>query len=212
MKAFTVVAGVAAPILQSDIDTDVIVRVERLVSLSPGQFGPYAFESLRYQTDGSEVADFVLNREPYPRSVVLLAGPNFGCGSSRESAVWALADFGIRCVIGTSFGDIFYSNCLQNGLLPLALPSGDFADLCVAHGDSALKEMRIDLERKEITIPDTGYRMAFAIDAYWRQALLEGQDQLGRTLRQQETIHAFHQAYAKRHAWAAMPNPIKEIN
>jgi 3-isopropylmalate/(R)-2-methylmalate dehydratase small subunit len=211
MKSFSIVRGVAAQLLQSDLDTDVIVRVERLVSLQPGQFGPYAFESLRYHTDGSEVTDFVLNQEPYRHAQTLLTGANFGCGSSRESAVWALTDFGVRCVIGTSFGDIFRGNCLQNGLLPLTLSESIFTELCEAHKASQNKIMHIDLVKREIALPDIGYRLLFEIDGYWRQALLEGQDQLARTL-QQQAIKQFQRSYAQRYAWAGMSQPIKEIS
>src|SRR5919205_1213678 len=122
MQPFTKVGGPAAPLLRANVDTDLIIRIERLVGTRREELGPFAFEALRRRADGSEDPDFVLNRPEYRGAPILLAGPNFGCGSSREGAVWALMGAGIRCVIAPSFGDIFFSNCFQNGLLPVVLP------------------------------------------------------------------------------------------
>src|SRR5436309_2494538 len=119
MQPFTTLTGIAAPLLQPNVDTEVIIRVNRLIEHDPDKLGPYCFESLRYRVDGSENLDFVLNAPSYRGAQILLCGENFGCGSSREAAVWSLLDFGVRCVIAASFSDIFYENCLQNGLLPV---------------------------------------------------------------------------------------------
>jgi len=122
MQKFNKLSAIAAPIMRQNIDTDMVIRVERLRDLPPDKLGPYAFESWRYKPDGSEAPEFVLNRPPYREAKIILAADNFGCGSSREAAVWSLFGFGIRCVIAPSFGPIFYNNCFQNGLLPVAVP------------------------------------------------------------------------------------------
>src|SRR6202171_5899909 len=121
-KPFTKLTAIAAPIMRTNIDTDVIIRIERLVGNSVrGSLGKWAFGSLRYLSDGSETPEFILNREPYRQAEILITGPNFGCGSSREGAVWALQEMGIRAVIGSGFGDIFFANCFQNGILPIVV-------------------------------------------------------------------------------------------
>jgi 3-isopropylmalate/(R)-2-methylmalate dehydratase small subunit len=122
MEKFTKLSAIAAPIMRQNIDTDMVIRVERLRDLPPDKLGPYAFESWRYKPDGKEAPEFVLNRPPFRDARIILAADNFGCGSSRDAAVWSLFSFGIRCVIAPSFGPIFYNNCFQNGLLPVALP------------------------------------------------------------------------------------------
>jgi len=202
MTPFIQHQGVAASLPMANIDTDVIVRVERLVALDPGQFGPYAFEVLRYRPDGSENPDFVLNREPWRHASILLCGPNFGCGRSRESAVWALADFGIRCVIGTTYGDIFRANCLQNGVLPISLDAAALERVRQAAEASPGRPLVVDLRQRLIT--DAAARLAqpFEIDDFWREALMAGADQIQRTLRLSDRIDAFQQAHRARAPWA----------
>jgi len=128
VQPFTSITCIAAPLLRRDIDTDVIIRIEPLLAVEKPALGAHAFGSLRYRSDGSEDPAFILNREPYRRAIILLAGENFGCGSSREGAVWALAGLGLRCIVAPSFGDIFYNNCFQNGLLPAIVAADAIAD------------------------------------------------------------------------------------
>jgi len=201
MRAFVCHVGIAAALPMANLDTDVIVRVERLVALNPGQFGPYAFEALRYRSDGTENPDFILNQPPWRAASILLCGANFGCGSSRESAVWALADFGIRCVIGTTFGDIFHANCLLNGLLPISLDARALA--AVQHIAQARADQRlmVDLTRRQISDPAGTQTQPFVIDDFWRHALITGADQIQRTLQCDERIRAFQHDHRERAPW-----------
>src|SRR5579863_2691911 len=164
-QPFTALSAIAAPIMRSNIDTDVIIRIERLVGNSVrGSLGKWAFGSLRYLPDGSENPAFILNREPYRRAEILVTGPNFGCGSSREGAVWALQEMGIRAVIGSSFGDIFFANCFQNGILPIVIDKdiveGLAAEVELTQGSGSIG---IDLEAQTIISP-SGARHHFEID------------------------------------------------
>lgn len=198
MQPFTVITGSAAPLLRANIDTDVIIRIERLTSLARDQLGRYAFEALRYRVDGSENPDFVLNRPPFRAAPILIAGANFGCGSSREGAVWALMAAGIRCVIAESFGDIFYNNCFQNGLLPVILPAARLGDLATQAGHGA--PVTVDLACCAITAPG-GPQIAFEIDASRRQALIEGLDDISRTKLQQADIVAWQTSDRIERSW-----------
>ena len=197
MQAFTTVTGVAAPLVRDNIDTDVIVRVERLGATPRGEMGPFAFESLRYRPDGSEDPEFVLNQPAFRGAPILLAGANFGCGSSREGAVWALMGAGIRCVIAPSFGDIFFNNCFQNGLLPVRLPAADIARLAEGGGNA---RVTVDLDRQRVVFPD-GSVTGFEIEAMRRTAMLEGLDEIGLTLRHAEAIAAFQQTDRAERPW-----------
>src|SRR5438105_3506318 len=154
-KPFTSLSAIAAPVMRSNIDTDVIIRIERIVGNSVrGNLGKWAFGSLRYLPDGSENPEFILNREPYRQAEILITGPNFGCGSSREAAVWSLQEMGIRAVIGSSFGDIFFANCFQNGVLPIVVDKvvadGLAAEIEITQGAGRIS---IDLEAQTITSP-----------------------------------------------------------
>ena len=151
IRPFTVVSGAAPYLPRANIDTDVIIRIERLTSLPKEQLGPYAMEALRYRADGSDDPDFILNRLTFRGAPILLAGDNFGCGSSREGAVWALQGIGVRCVVAPSFGDIFYSNCFQNGVLPIRLPAPEVEALAAACADGA--PLTVDLERRMLIAP-----------------------------------------------------------
>ncbi|MGO4330605.1 3-isopropylmalate dehydratase small subunit [Cupriavidus sp. 2TAF22] len=199
MQPFTVVTGAAAPLMRANVDTDVIIRIERLTSLSREALGPYALEALRYRADGSEDPDFVLNRAVFRSAPVLLAGANFGCGSSREGAVWALMAMGVRCVIAPSYGDIFYNNCFQNGMLPIHLPAQAVQALAAQCARGAA--LRVDLVTATLTAPD-GTVIAFPIDPLRREALLHGLDDIGLTLKDDHLIRAWQQADRARRPWA----------
>jgi 3-isopropylmalate/(R)-2-methylmalate dehydratase small subunit len=198
---FTTVSGPAAPLLRANIDTDAIIRVDRLVGTAKAEMGAYLFEVLRRRPDGSEDPDFVLNREPFRSAPILLAGPNFGCGSSREGAVWALLGAGIRAVIAPSFSDIFESNALQNGLIPVVLPLATVEALA-AEAERAPGQARVtvDLERSVVIGPE-GREHRFAIDPARREALLAGLDDIGLTLRQRDAIAAWQEADRTRRPW-----------
>jgi 3-isopropylmalate/(R)-2-methylmalate dehydratase small subunit len=197
MKPFTVIAGYAAPIMQDNIDTDVIVRIERIAQLKRGEFARWAFEALRYRADGSEHPDFVLNRAPFRQAQILIAGTNFGCGSSREMAVWAIEEFGIGCVIAQSFGDIFYGNCLQNGVLPITLERQQIEVLASVAAASAT--VTVDLLSR--TISSTAGVIPFAFPDHQREALLSGLDEVDQTLTMVAAIDRFQQADRQARPW-----------
>ncbi len=186
---FTVLAGVAAPLMRANIDTDTVIRIERLSNTKPPDTARYLFEALRFGADGSEDPGFVLNRPEFQDAPILLTGENFGCGSSREGAVWALKYSGIRCVIAPSFGDIFANNCFQNFVLPVVLPPEQVARLAeqCASGNA---RVTVDLERQLVVSPH-GEEMPFAIEAIRRTALLEGLDEIGLTMQHEAAIAAF---------------------
>src|SRR6516164_7464976 len=189
---FTSLSAIAAPIMRGNIDTDVIIRIERLVGTSiRGTLGKWAFGSLRYLPDGSENPEFILNREPYRRAEILITGPNFGCGSSREGAVWSLQEMGIRAVIGSSFGDIFFANCFQNGILPIVIDKAIVDGLAaeVEHSQGAGR-ISIDLQEQTISSP-SGKRHRFEIDPRRRHGLLQGLDEVALTLQRESEIRAF---------------------
>ncbi|WP_337875528.1 3-isopropylmalate dehydratase small subunit [Elioraea sp.] len=202
MQPFTAVTGPAAPLLRPNIDTDVIIRVERLVGTTRASMGAHAFEVWRFRADGSEDPAFVLNRPEFRAAPILLAGPNFGCGSSREGAVWALQGMGVRAVIAPSYSDIFRNNALQNGLLPVALDEAVVREIA-AQVEAAPDRARVtvDLEREVVIAPD-GTRHRFAIDPARREALLAGLDDVGLTLRQADAIAAWQRADRATRPWA----------
>jgi 3-isopropylmalate/(R)-2-methylmalate dehydratase small subunit len=199
MQPFTVVSGTAVPFLRPNVDTDVIVRIERLTSLSKDQLGPYALEALRFRADGTEDPECVFNQQTFRGAPFVLAGPNFGCGSSREGAVWALQGLGVRCVIAPSFGDIFYSNCFQNGVLPIRLPLAQVEALAAQCGGG--EPLTVDLEAKTIVSPDRT-STAFAIDPLRREALLNGLDDIGLTLKDDALIRAWQVRDRAARPWA----------
>jgi 3-isopropylmalate/(R)-2-methylmalate dehydratase small subunit len=201
-KPFTELTAIAAPIMRSNIDTDVIIRIERLVGNSVrGTLGKWAFGSLRYRPDGSENPEFILNREPYRQAEVLVTGPNFGCGSSREGAVWSLQELGIRALVGSSFGDIFFANCFQNGILPIvvdkAIVDGLAAEIEATQGAGRIG---IDLREQKITSP-SGKQHRFEMDPRRRAGLLEGLDEVALTLRRDDEIRAFQAADRGERPW-----------
>lgn len=201
-QPFKMLTAIAAPIMRSNIDTDVIIRIERLVGNSiRGTLGKWAFGSLRYLPDGSENPAFILNREPYRQAEILVTGPNFGCGSSREGAVWSLQEMGIRAIIGSGFGDIFFANCFQNGILPIVVEK-DIVDSLAADVEATqgVGKISIDLEAQTILSP-SGQRHAFEIDPRRRQGLLQGLDEVALTLQRDTEIRAFQSADRAARPW-----------
>jgi 3-isopropylmalate/(R)-2-methylmalate dehydratase small subunit len=198
MEKFTILRGIAAPILCPNINTDILVRIEALMYVPRGQLGKYVFETWRYRPDGAEDPDFVLNKPAYRGAKIIIGGDNFACGSSREAAVWALFDFGVRCVIAPSFGDIFFNNCFQNGMLPIVLPA-DIVDELGREAERA-GEFSIDLECQLIVTP-SGRQVPFTVDAARRGALLEGLDEIAMTLSMEGEITKFQTQDAQRRPW-----------
>ncbi len=199
MQRFTALSGVAAPLMRDNIDTDVIIRIERLAGTTKASMGAVAFEAWRFLPDGREDPGFVLNRPGFRGAPILVAGANFGCGSSREGAVWALMGLGLRCVIAESFGDIFFNNCFQNGLLPVRLPADAvrrLADQCTG-GDA---QVTVDLRQQTVAFP-RGERVDFAIEPMRRTAMLEGLDEIGLTLKHAEAIAEWQAADAAARPW-----------
>jgi len=200
MEPFVRIASIAAPLPERDIDTDIIFPARYLLLTSKTGLGRYAFFERRYENDGkTEKADFPLNQPGFRGAQIIVAGSNFGCGSSREHAVWALADLGVRCVIADSFGDIFYSNCFKNGLLPVVVTPDQRADLTVRA--AAGERLEVDLERQEVRTADGGV-IAFPVDGWRREALLNGWDEIATILRTRgQAIAAFEAAQRTRFAW-----------
>ncbi len=203
MERFTTLTGVAAPLLRDNIDTDIIIRVERLTGTTRDSMGAVAFESWRFLPDGAENPGFVLNQAAYRGAPILLAGANLGCGSSREGAVWAMMGMGLRCVIAESFGDIFFNNCFQNGLLPIRLP-GDVVRRLAASSSGGNARLTIDLERQVVVAAD-GEAIGFAVEPMRRTALLEGLDEIGLTLQHAEAILAYQAADRVAQPWVWSP-------
>jgi 3-isopropylmalate/(R)-2-methylmalate dehydratase small subunit len=199
MDKFTTLTGVAAPLNMVNVDTDMIIPKQYLKTIKRTGLKDGLFSELRWEVDGTP-KDFVLDRAPYQDSKILIAGDNFGCGSSREHAPWALLDFGIRCVIAPSFADIFYNNCFKNGILPLKLPQEQVDRLMEDAGKGANATMTIDLAAQEITRPD-GEKIAFEIDAHSRHCLLNGLDDIGLTLQKVEKIDRFEAGRKTSQPW-----------
>jgi 3-isopropylmalate/(R)-2-methylmalate dehydratase small subunit len=190
MQPFTSLTGVAAPLPMINVDTDMIIPKQFLKTIKRSGLGRSLFFEMRYDDAGREIPTFVLNRPPYREANILIAGENFGCGSSREHAPWALLDFGIRCVIAPSFADIFYNNCFKNGILPIVLPKEQVDVLQAIAGRGGNATFTIDLERQEIATPD-GMRLAFEVDPFRKTCLLGGLDDIGLTLKKADAIAGF---------------------
>lgn len=205
MQPLTIVNGAAAALPMANIDTDVIIRIERLTQGDQSQLGRYAFEALRYRPDGSEDPDFPLNSQAWREAPILLAGANFGCGSSREGAVVALAQKGFRVIVAPSFGDIFYSNCFQNGVLPIRLPEKLVLAL-MALSQASASPFTVDLVSQKM-IDSDGMEHEFAIDPLRREGLLAGLDDVGLTLRDEVFIAAWQSRDQDRRAWVW--NPVR---
>jgi 3-isopropylmalate/(R)-2-methylmalate dehydratase small subunit len=190
MEAFTTHTGIVAPLPRMNVDTDAIIPKQFLKRIERSGFGQYLFFEWRFTDDGAEVPTFVLNREPYRKASILLAQANFGCGSSREHAPWALNDFGFRAILAPSFADIFYNNCFKNGMLPLRLPEETINDLFTRVEANPGYTMTIDLDKKQLSGSD-GFTAGFDLDEDRRQFLLQGLDEIGLTLRHEAAITTY---------------------
>ena len=200
MDKFTTLTGIAAPLPMINVDTDMIIPKQFLKTIKRTGLGKHLFDEMRYDASGKEIPDFVLNRPAYRKASILVAGENFGCGSSREHAPWALLDFGIRCVIAPSFADIFYNNCFKNGILPIVLPKEDVAKLLDDAERGANAVISIDLEKQEITGPDGG-RLRFEIDPFRKHCLLNGLDDIGLTLEKAAAIDGYEARQRAAQPW-----------
>jgi 3-isopropylmalate/(R)-2-methylmalate dehydratase small subunit len=201
MEKFTVLTGVAAPLPIRNVDTDMIIPKQFLKTIKRTGLGKSLFYELRYDpATGNEIPDFVLNKPQYRKAVILVTGENFGCGSSREHAPWALLDFGIRCVIAPDFADIFYNNCFQNGILPIKLPQSDVDKLMDDASRGANATLTVDLEKQEIRGPDGGV-IKFDIDPFRKHCLLNGLDNIGLTLEKSAEIAAYEASVATTRPW-----------
>ncbi|MCK4860591.1 MAG: 3-isopropylmalate dehydratase small subunit [Rhodobacteraceae bacterium] len=200
MEKFDKVTGVAAPMPLINIDTDMIIPKLFLKTIKRSGLGKNLFDEMRYNEDGTEIPDFVLNQSAYRNAEIIVAGDNFGCGSSREHAPWALLDFGIRVVISTSFADIFFNNCFKNGILPIILPQEDVDKLMDDAGRGANAVVTVDLESQVITGPDGG-KIEFTVDAFKKHCLLNGLDDIGLTMQKSDAIDAFEKQYGAATPW-----------
>jgi 3-isopropylmalate/(R)-2-methylmalate dehydratase small subunit len=200
MEKFSKVRSVVAPLPLINIDTDMIIPKQYLKTIKRSGLGKNLFDEMRYDESGKELEDFILNQEAYRKAKILVAGDNFGCGSSREHAPWALLDFGIRVVISTSFADIFFNNCFKNGILPIKLER-EQRDLIIKdaeNGPNAI--LTVDLEEQEITRPD-GSRFHFEVDSFRKHCLINGLDDIELTMKKVEKIRNFEQAYSAKFSW-----------
>ena len=201
MDKFTQLTGVAAPLPIINIDTDMIIPKQYLKTIKRTGLGTALFSEMRYNEDGSENPDFVLNKPAYRHATIIVAGDNFGCGSSREHAPWALLDFGIRCVISTSFADIFYNNCFKNGILPIIVSPDDLKKLMDDAERGSNATLTVDLVNQVIKGPDGG-EVRFEIDAFKKHCMLNGLDDIGLTLEKAPAIASFETRNAASHPWA----------
>ena len=200
MEKFNTFKGIAAPFNILNVDTDKIIPKQFLTTIKRTGLGKHVFDEMRYKKDGSENPNFVLNQKPYDKSNILIAGDNFGCGSSREHAPWALKDFGIKCIISTSFADIFYNNSFKNGLLPIMVSKDEREALLEDAKDKENPEIEIDLENQEIRRPNGG-KIKFKIDPFRKKCLLEGLDDIGLTELHENKIKSFEESRSTKHPW-----------
>jgi 3-isopropylmalate/(R)-2-methylmalate dehydratase small subunit len=201
MQAFTKLTGIAAHLPVANVDTDKIIPARHLKTIKRTGLGVHLFETLRYHPDGSEREDFVLNREPYRKAEILIAGENFGCGSSREHAPWALLDFGIRCVIAPSFADIFFHNCFKNGVLPIVLEPEQIEILLREAAEAPNPVFTVDLERQHIQRPVGNELYTFEVDAFRKHCLLHGLDDVGLTMQKGHHIDHFETRQRAAQPW-----------
>ncbi|WP_343080580.1 3-isopropylmalate dehydratase small subunit [Ostreiculturibacter nitratireducens] len=201
MEKFTKLTGIAAPMPLVNIDTDMIIPKQFLKTIKRSGLGKNLFDEMRYDRDGNELPDFVLNQPAYRDAEILVAGDNFGCGSSREHAPWALLDFGIRCVISTSFADIFFNNCFKNGILPIVLPEEAVAVLMEDARKGSNARMTVDLEAQTVTSSD-GQSFSFDVDPFKKHCLLNGLDDIGLTMEKSAAIDAFESKAQQERPWA----------
>ncbi len=200
MDKFTALTGIAAPMPMVNVDTDMIIPKQFLKTIKRSGLGVNLFDEMRYDADGNEIPEFVLNQPQYREAEILVAGDNFGCGSSREHAPWAIKDFGIRCVIAPSFADIFYNNCFKNGILPIALPQ-DVVDVLMKDAErGANARITVDLEAQTVTTSD-GTEFSFELDSFKKHCLLNGLDDIGLTMEKATAIDAFETQAAQARPW-----------
>ncbi|HEY9038572.1 MAG TPA: 3-isopropylmalate dehydratase small subunit [Roseovarius sp.] len=200
MEKFTKISGIAAPMPMINIDTDMIIPKQFLKTIKRSGLGVNLFDEMRYDDDGNEIPDFVLNKPAYRDAEILVAGDNFGCGSSREHAPWAIKDFGIRCVIAPSFADIFHNNCFKNGILPIALPQEQVDILMTEAQKGANARIEVDLEAQTVTTSD-GDVISFEVDAFKKHCLLEGLDDIGLTMEKVQAIDTFESSVGTTRPW-----------
>ena len=201
MEKFEKLAGVAAPMPLVNIDTDMIIPKVFLKTIKRSGLGVNLFDEMRYDREGNEKPDFVLNKTQYREAKILVAGDNFGCGSSREHAPWAIADFGIKCVVSTSFADIFYNNCFKNGILPVVLPQ-DQVDILMKDAEKGANSIiEVDLENQTIASSD-GEVFSFEVDPFKKHCLLNGLDDIGLTMEKEDQITAYESKATQMFPWA----------
>ena len=200
MEKFTTLTGVAAPLNMINVDTDMVIPKQFLTTIERSGLGRGLFFEMRFDSDGNENPDFVLNKPPYREAKILVAGENFGCGSSREHAPWALLDFGITCVIAPSFADIFYNNCFKNGILPITLPKEDVEKLLDDAERGANVTLTIDLENQTVSGPDGG-TLHFDVDAFKKHCLLNGLDDISLTMEHEGKIADFEEGHKTAQPW-----------
>ena len=201
MEKFTKLTGIAAPMPLVNIDTDMIIPKQFLKTIARTGLGKNLFDEMRYTQDGKEIPDFVLNQPAFRKAEIIIAGDNFGCGSSREHAPWALLDFGIRCVISTSFADIFYNNCFKNGILPIVMPQVVVDILMAEAKKGSNARQTVDLEAQTVSISD-GRSFPFAVDSHRKHCLINGLDDIGLTLEKVASIDSFEKTNSVLHPWA----------
>ena len=200
MEKFTTITGIAAPMPLVNIDTDMIIPKQFLKTIKRSGLGANLFDEMRFDRQGNEIADFILNKDAYRSAEIIVAGENFGCGSSREHAPWAIKDFGISCIISSSFADIFYNNCFKNGILPIVLPEADIAVVMKDAEKGANARISIDLEAQTVTTSD-GEVFSFEVDSFKKHCLMSGLDDIGLTLDKQDHIDAFEAQAAQTRPW-----------
>ena len=200
MEKFEKISGIAAPMPLINIDTDMIIPKQFLKTIKRSGLGVNLFDEMRYDDNGDEIPDFVLNKPAYRSSEIIVAGDNFGCGSSREHAPWAIKDFGIRCVIAPAFADIFYNNCFKNGILPITLPQDQVDVLMKDAEKGANARMEVDLVAQQITTSD-GEVFSFEVDEFTKRCLLEGLDDIGQTFQKVAAIDSFEAKASVARPW-----------
>ena len=200
MDKFTKLSGIAAPMPLVNIDTDMIIPKQFLKTIKRSGLGVNLFDEMRYDDHGQEIADFVLNKSQYRNAEILIAGENFGCGSSREHAPWAIKDFGIKCVVSTSFADIFFNNCFKNGILPIALPQEQVDALMKDAEKGENARVEVDLEAQTISTSD-GETFSFEVDAFKKHCLLNGLDDIGLTMAKEGSISVYEENRAQSFPW-----------
>ena len=201
MEKFNTIEGIAAPMPLINIDTDMLIPKQFLKTIKRTGLGENLFFEMRYDQNGNQIEEFILNKEHYSKASIIVGGANFGCGSSREHAPWALIDFGIRCIISTSFADIFFNNCFKNGILPIIVSEDTHKNLLLDADNERTSYMKIDLENQKI-IRNNGDKLDFEVDEFKKYCLLHGLDDIGLTLKNYDKIIGFEKEYSDKFSWA----------